>query len=92
MNHEEFHADYPTEQIQEVIRKYHINEKYFLYLGTIEPRKNLERLIKAYAKLVNRHKDVPQLVLAGGKGWYYDDIFQMIDTGHLKEQVVLLGM
>lgn len=91
MNHEEFHADYPTEQIQEAIRRYHINEKYFLYLGTIEPRKNLERLIKAYAKLVSRHKDVPQLVLAGGKGWYYDDIFQMIDTCHLKEQVVFTG-
>lgn len=91
MNHEEFHTDYSTEQIQEAIKKYHINEKYFLYLGTIEPRKNLERLIKAYVKLVSRHKDVPQLVLAGGNGWYYDDIFQMIDTCHLKEQVVFTG-
>lgn len=91
VNHEEFRTDYSAEKIEEVKNKYHIDEKYFLYLGTIEPRKNLERLIKAYAELVNRRQNVPQLVLAGGKGWYYDSIFQMVDTCHLKEKVIFTG-
>lgn len=91
VNHEEFRTDYSVEKIEEVKNKYHIDEKYFLYLGTIEPRKNLERLIKAYAELVNRRQNVPQLVLAGGKGWYYDSIFQMVDTYHLKEKVIFTG-
>lgn len=62
-------------------------KRYWLYLGTLEPRKNLSLLIDAYARwrrqastnlLPNNADDLPHLVLAGGKGWYYDTIFAQV--------------
>ena len=70
-----YHNKYPVGQIKQTIRKYLVTEEYILYLGTIEPRKNLERLIHAYAILCDKDKDIPVLALAGQKGWYYDKIF-----------------
>ena len=54
----------PTEDIS-VLKKYGINKNYIFFLGTIEPRKNVQRLIEAYNKLECEDK----LVIAGGKGW-----------------------
>jgi glycosyltransferase involved in cell wall biosynthesis len=42
---------------------------YILYLGTLEPRKNLPRLVRAMESLWDRRPDFPELVLAGGMGW-----------------------
>lgn len=67
VDHSLFRPNYAKEQIQRTCKKYGIKQDYFLYMGTIEPRKNLERLIGAYAKLYSRHRKVPQLVLAGKK-------------------------
>lgn len=69
-----FHPALP-EEIARVRARYHLPERYFLYLGTLEPRKNLVRLIEAYGLLRARHSDAPPLVLAGGKGWQYEQIF-----------------
>ena len=59
------------QEIRKVRKIHHLPERYFLYLGTLEPRKNLVRLIRAYALLREWHPDAPALVLAGGKGWQY---------------------
>lgn len=77
--------------IMPLIKKYGITGDYILYLGTLEPRKNLERLIEAYALLNSQIDNVPQLVLAGKKGWMYDAIFNLIEKYHLKEKVVFTG-
>jgi glycosyltransferase involved in cell wall biosynthesis len=53
--------------------------KYILYIGTIEPRKNIESLIRAYAQLSKQEIDEFSLVLAGGKGWKDDGILQEIE-------------
>lgn len=76
------------ERIPEVKKALEIEGDYFLYLGTIEPRKNLERLISAYHILTQRVKDAPKLVLAGGKGWLYDSIFAKVKELKLDKQVV----
>ena len=61
----------PTE-IARVKAKYHIDGDYLLYLGTIQPRKNLQRLITAFASC-----NLPlALVLAGKPGWYSDQLLQ----------------
>lgn len=65
-----------------------IEGEYFLYLGTIEPRKNLERLIEAYHIFTQKVKDAPKLVLAGGKGWLYDSIFAKVTELKLDKQVI----
>lgn len=56
--------------------KFQITKPYILYVGTIEPRKNLLRLLKAYAALQREQGIAHQLVLAGGCGWEADDIYR----------------
>jgi glycosyltransferase involved in cell wall biosynthesis len=62
--------------VNAVKEKYGIPGEYFLYLGTVEPRKNLERLINGYCLFAGRNKNCPQLVLAGAMGWRFDGIMQ----------------
>ncbi len=65
-----FFAPLPPEQARETIqREVKISGRYLLHVGTIEPRKNLPRLIKAYARLRRESKVPHKLVLAGANGW-----------------------
>jgi len=60
-------------------KKYSIPKEYILSLSTIEPRKNLQLLIKAYHELTNEGVNLPDLVLAGRKGWKLEDIIDQPD-------------
>ena len=80
-------VDDPAE-IARVKQAHGISGDYFLYLGTVEPRKNLVRLIEAYAKLLAQTEAPPKLVLAGGKGWLDSEIYQTVQTLQLDEQVL----
>lgn len=68
--------------------------RYLLYLGTLEPRKNLELLVRAFgrwrAAAPAAATDV-KLVLAGGKGWYYDTIFAEVSSLGLAGAVIFPG-
>lgn len=86
---EKFRPCTEPERIPEVKKSLGIEGDYFLYLGTIEPRKNLERLIKAYHICTQRiGSDLPKLVLAGGKGWLYDSIFAKVTELGLTDRVI----
>lgn len=62
-----------TGDVEAVRRKYHLPEHYFLFIGTLQPRKNIARLVQAYALWRKQHPaDATALVLAGGHGWLYD--------------------
>ncbi len=63
--------------------------QFVLYVGTLEPRKNLTTLLEAYAEVV-RHHDVPLLV-GGGKGWLYEAVFQRLEQLGLGEKVHFIG-
>lgn len=76
------------ERIPKVKASLGIDGDYFLYVGTIEPRKNLERLVNAYHIFSGRIKDAPKLVLAGAKGWLYDSIFQRVTDLGLTDRVI----
>jgi glycosyltransferase involved in cell wall biosynthesis len=52
-------------------------ERFVLYQGTLQPRKNLETLVRAYAQLRSQGSDDHILVIAGGRGWSYDSIFEL---------------
>jgi glycosyltransferase involved in cell wall biosynthesis len=60
-----------------LIAPYKIKEHYWLYLGTLEPRKNIEGIIKAFDRY---HKEYPQaeLVLVGNKGWIYQKLLSNV--------------
>ena len=55
-------------------RKYGLPERYFLFVGTLQPRKNIQRLVQAFASWQQMQADQETaLVLAGGRGWLFDD-------------------
>lgn len=91
-----YHRVSDSDRIMEVSRKYGIPECYFLYLGTLEPRKNLVRLVQAYGLFRKLAQDggigeIPALVLAGKKGWIYDEIFHQVRASGLKGHVIFPG-
>ena len=70
---------YPVEKEPSILKKFSLTKhKYILYLGTIEPRKNLKNLIIAYSLLPEKIRSTHPLVLAGGKGWKDEEIRQAI--------------
>ena len=60
--------------VQIVLRRLGLPSRYFLYLGTIEPRKNLMTLLRAYVRLSAEVRERFPLVLAGGWGWNSADV------------------
>jgi len=65
-------------------------DRYLLYVGVLEPRKNVPLLLQAYAEIAAQFPDTP-LVIAGKKGWMYDAIFQKTVALGLSEKVRFLG-
>ena len=78
-----------ADRLCDVRERYGTGERYFLYLGTLEPRKNLPRLISAYAAYAGCYQDPARLVLAGAWGWGFEEILQRIRALHLENSVVL---
>ena len=76
---------------QQVCPKYGIDGEYYLYLGNLEPRKNIAGLIEAYGKAVKKRSDIPLLVIAGGKGWQYDEIFSRVKELGLSDRIIFTG-
>jgi glycosyltransferase involved in cell wall biosynthesis len=71
---------------------YGIRGDYFLYLGTLQPRKNLLRIVEAFAQFAARHRPLTtQLVLAGKRGWLYADLFKRVRRWGIEEHVLFPG-
>ena len=70
---------------------YNLPQKFILYVGTLEPRKNVGRLAAAYAKLPEELRQEYSLVLAGGFGWYSEGIKREIEALNLGGQITLPG-
>jgi glycosyltransferase involved in cell wall biosynthesis len=68
-----------------------LNTGFVLYLGTLEPRKNIPTLIDAYALLRERYNRQEKLVLAGGKGWLYESIYHKVRELGLEQEVIFPG-
>jgi glycosyltransferase involved in cell wall biosynthesis len=69
----------------------HLPEKYLLSVSTLEPRKNIRALIEAYALLCEQIVEPPQLVIGGGKGWYFEDIERQVQRLGLAGRVTFPG-
>ncbi len=84
-------ADYqprPRIEVESFRREHGLPEHYILYVGNLEPRKNLPRLIEAYARV--RAPGV-SLVLLGPRGWEYDEIFRRVEALNLSGRVIFPG-
>lgn len=91
IDHDKYHPHYSMKEVGEVKKRFGIRGEYFLYLGTLEPRKNIVEIIEAYGLLAKRYKECPELVLAGRKGWLYDAIFAKIAELKLERKVICTG-
>lgn len=87
----------PEADTTKVISKYDISKKYILFLGTLEPSKNISRLLDAFARFKNKQKKNNggkfdyQLVLAGKRGWLSGEYHQMIKDLGLVKDVIFTG-
>lgn len=91
---EEFRVIKNTEKIRKVLRKYHIDypANYLLYVGAIEPRKNLETAIIVFSELIKNKKYVDLLFLIIGKaGWKNKAFFSLIKKLHLTKKIKFIG-
>lgn len=80
-----------TEARKAVRQRYNLPEvPYILSIGTVQPRKNYARLIEAVAALGPEHKDV-HLVIAGGRGWLENPIYQAVRDFQLTDRVHFTG-
>lgn len=78
--------------VAEFRRRKGLPERFMLYLGTLEPRKNLEALVVAYARLHDgAGAGRPKLVIAGGKGWFFETIFARVAELGLSDDVLFPG-
>jgi len=79
------------EDCEPVLRKHGIESPYLLYTGTIEPRKNLLKLIRAYNELLHATEHRPTLVLCGGRGWMDEEVFELVAELKLQRMVKFTG-
>ena len=80
-------------KLNEVKEKYNLPDQYFLSLSTLEPRKNIDFLIRSFIKMITTHQiDDIKLVLVGSKGWNYDKIFEEHEKfAELKDRIIITG-
>lgn len=68
-----------------------VEKPYILFVGTLEPRKNLRRLLGAYSQLVSENRIEEDLVIAGSKGWGGDDLPSIVSALRIEARVILKG-
>ena len=86
----QFNIDIPENLVRQVKNKYSIVRDYILFVSTLKPSKNVEGLISAYGLLVSRGglSDLPQLVIAGKKGWMYENLEKKVRDLKLEKEII----
>lgn len=90
---QQYHRIQEQQKISEILARYRICQPYLLFVGVIEPKKNLERLVEAY-RLLQKDAAIPQntqLVIAGGKGWFSERLYQKVKDCKLDQHIVFPG-
>jgi len=81
----------PPDQTIETRKRLGVEDEFLLFVGTIEPRKNLIVLLNAYRELLSATELHPQLVIAGKKGWLTDSLFSSLRELGIEERVLFTG-
>lgn len=82
-----FSKPHDTESVTGTLKSLNLPSGFILFVGTLEPRKNVPTLLHAYRKLTHESNIDAPLVLVGRQGWLYDEIFATIDQLRLRERV-----
>jgi len=93
-----FRALDDTQAVETTRAKFGLESGYFLFVGTIEPRKNLSTLVRSYAHFrrrwlsdAGRVEPPPKLAIVGRIGWLYDEVFDLVQRLELRASAVFLG-
>jgi len=86
-------VNYDNIRLAEVRQKYKLPNTYILFLGTLEPRKNVEGVIRAYNELREKNNILSKvkLIIAGGRGWKAKDIFRLWEKSKYRNDIQFLG-
>lgn len=84
-------APLPRAEVEAFRQRAGLPARFLLFVGTLEPRKNLPVLLRAYATLPEATRRAVPLVLGGGRGWMFDEIFRTIEAHDLHATVHLPG-
>ncbi len=82
-----YHEVYAADEIDQTLAQFDLPRDFLLFVGTIEPRKNIPTLLRAYYDLHHDFAVDMPLVLVGRKGWLSDDVFALIDQLNLNNCV-----
>jgi len=95
VNPEKIKIIYPGLSLQktenDISKKYNLPQKYFLFLGTIEPRKNITGMIDAFEKCYSSLKNPCSLVIAGAGGWKNKEVYQRAAASPIREKIKIIG-
>jgi glycosyltransferase involved in cell wall biosynthesis len=81
----------PLHETLEIRKRLGIEEDFLLFVGTLEPRKNLLTLLTAFDQILRHTSWRPQLVVAGGEGWLMDETFSFLKESGINEHLRLPG-
>ena len=87
----DFFVPLPEEKRAEIRQQYTGGAPYFLYVGTIQPRKNLSNLFLAFDRFKMETDSPAKLLVVGKKGWQYDEIYQTYEQLRHKDEVIFTG-
>jgi len=88
-----FHPVTDQNELNRVQEKYGIDGDYILTVGSIQPRKNMPRLIRAFAALCRESSEgqMPTLVVAGKRAWLYEETLEAADNSIVRERILFTG-
>jgi glycosyltransferase involved in cell wall biosynthesis len=84
-----YHRVVDPDVLSRTLKRYGLPQRFILYLGALEPRKNVVGLLKAYKSIAGSVDQV--LVLAGSRSWKYEPILDLLKQSPLRERVMLAG-
>ena len=81
----------PPEQAKETKQRLGIEDEFVLFVGTVEPRKNLLTLVRAFDQILRQTSRRPQLVVAGAEGWLMDELLAFIKESAIGDRLRFTG-
>lgn len=81
-NNKIYNINYTNSDVVRIKKKYSLDQ-YLIFVGTIQPRKNISKLVEAYKILLGKHPHL-KLVIVGKKGWLYESVFNIL-VPYIKE-------
>ncbi len=85
-----FFRDYNSQELYSFKEKYKLKENFILYVGAVEPGKNLDKLFKAFYELLKKRYPDLYIVLTSGVGWKQEYLIDILDELKIKDKIIFL--